>query len=43
MTKTMLSRLAEAEDVVNRFGSFLKLNHDVAKPYMISSERLHSI
>ena len=38
--------LATAKDVVNGFGSFLelvKLRHDVAKPYMISSEHLHYI
>ena len=38
--------LATAKDVVNGFGSFLelvKLRHDVAKPYMISSGQLHYI
>ena len=38
--------LAVAKDVLDRFGSFLKLVkicRDVAKPYMISSEHLHYI
>ena len=38
--------LAVAKDVLDRFDSFLKLvtpHHDVAKPYMISSEQLHYI
>ena len=38
--------LATAKDVVNRFDSFLrlvKLQHEVARPYMVSSERLQNI
>ena len=38
--------LAVAKDVLDGFDSFLKLvklHHDVAKPYMTSSEQLHNL
>ena len=43
---TNVEPLAEAEDVLDGLVSFLKLvklRHDVAKPYMISSGQLHYI